>query len=579
MNTFKTLTIVLLAFIAGGAAMYMLLPSGTQAELAAKEKQPLYWVAPMDSNYRRDQPGQSPMGMDLIPVYEESNAGDDAGVVRISPVVENNLGVKIDKVTQEDLSLQINTVGFIGFNEDSVTHFHSRVDGWIEKLSVTAVGDPVDKGQKLFELYSPELVNAQEEYLIAFRGSNTQLLNAAQRKLEALGVDEKQIAVLRKEGKVNQRLTFNAQISGYVANLNVREGSFLKPDKNVMSVGALDSVWVIAEIFERQAGWVKPGQTVEMTTDSYPGKTWRGVVNYLYPVLNSQTRTLKARVVFENPDEQLKPNMFTELLIEAGVKLEALSVPREAVIRSGGISRVVKALGDGRFKAVLVKTGIESGQRTEITQGLQAGDDVVVSSQFLIDSESNLSGELNRMEEATMPERESKVAATGIVHKLMENHRMITVSHDPIVEWGWPSMKMDFSIAENVDISSLSADQYIEFDISRNDQDDYLVTAIRSADKGSSADHKQHEMSRQKQIRTRGVIKQVMSDMNMLNITHEPIPEWQWPAMTMMFEVSDSIDLQTLQASQEIEFQLLETAEGDYVVTALYESKTESKTR
>ncbi len=516
MNNVKLLIIGLLAFFAGGIAVYMMMPSITQGaaqeKATAKAAKPLYWVAPMDPNYKRDQPGKSPMGMDLIPAYEEANSKDDVGVVRISPVVENNLGVKLAKVIQEDLSLQIRTVGFIGFNEDSVTHFHSRVDGWIEKLSVTAVGDPVEKGQKLFELYSPELVNAQEEYLIAYRGRNSQLFSAAKRKLESLGVDEKQITVLRKEGKVNQRLAFYAQNNGYVANLNVREGSFLKPDKNVMSVGSLDGVWVIAEIFERQAGWVKPGQTVEMTTDSYPGKTWRGVVSYLYPVLNSQTRTLKARIVFENPNEFLKPNMFTELLIEAGLQHQAFSVPRDAVIRSGSMSRVVKAMGSGRFKSVLVKTGVESGQRIEILKGLQVGDNVVVSAQFLIDSESSLSGELSRMEE-------------------------------PV----------------------------------KNEQSDYLPISVRASDDASASSSKQHDLSHQKQTRTRGVIKQVMSDMHMLNVTHEPIPEWKWPTMTMMFEVSEKIDLQTLKAGQQINFQLLETVDGDYIVTKLYESEGHSQ--
>lgn len=365
---------------------------------SATAKEPLYWVAPMDPSYRRDKPGKSPMGMDLVPVYAEPNETPVPGTVIISPTVANNLGVQVGKVLQEDLSLQVATVGFIQFDEQSINHLHSRVDGWIESLAVISAGDPVTAGQQLFELYSPELVGAQEELVAALNVNNRQLVMAAKRKLLALDVDPSLIEGIVKTRQVKQRLPFYAPSSGYIASLNVREGMFIKPATEILSVGSLAQVWVIAEVFERQAAWIKQGQSVRMRVDSYPGEEWIGRVDYLYPVLNAQTRTLRARIIFDNRDERLKPNMFAQLVIEAGTKAQVLSVPREAVIAQGGIKRVVKVTGEHQYRSVRVLTGIESGERIEITAGLQAGDQVVVSSQFLIDSESSLSAEFDRIE-------------------------------------------------------------------------------------------------------------------------------------------------------------------------------------
>lgn len=398
-NKGATIAIATMAFVAGIVLTYTLMHSGPNTGKAAvKEKKPLYWVAPMDSSYRRDQPGKSPMGMDLIPVYEDDNNSDAPGTVTISSAVANNLGVQLGKAVVEDLSLRVPTVGFIQFDEESINHVHSRVDGWIESLAITSVGDPVKGGQKLFELYSPELVNAQEELLAALTTKNAKLLSGAKGKLRALGVDKALIDDLQKSRKVKQWLPFYAPNTGYIATLNIREGMFIRPDTELLSVGSLERVWVIAEIFERQAAWVKSGQRVRMRIDSYPGEEWEGVVDYIYPVLDAQTRTLRARIVFDNGDERLKPNMFAQLVIEAGTKKHVVSIPREAVIYQANMNRVVKVTGDNQYRSVRVNTGIESGDRIEITTGLEAGDEVVVSSQFMIDSESSVSADLSRIE-------------------------------------------------------------------------------------------------------------------------------------------------------------------------------------
>ena len=361
------------------------------------EREVLYWVAPMDPNYRRDEAGKSPMGMDLVAVYADEVDGQP-GVVSIDPVIINNLGVRTQKAAYGPLSQRIETVGYVGYDEDTVQHVHTRVDGWIEKLATKATGDPVKKGQLLFELYSPTLVNAQEEYLTALRSSNKLLLGASKDRLIALGVGNSEIARLTKERTVHQRIRVYAEADGVIANLGVREGIFVTPATEIMSVAELDKIWVLAEVFERQAAWVKAGQKAMVELDYLPGKMWHGVVDYVYPELDPKTRTLKVRLRFDNAEETLRPNMFSRVTIEAEGFGAVVNVPREAVIRGGSVNRVVVALGAGRFLAKPVKIGIESGDRVAIRSGISEGEEIVVSGQFLIDSESNIEAAMYRME-------------------------------------------------------------------------------------------------------------------------------------------------------------------------------------
>ena len=364
---------------------------------AGGEREVLYWVAPMDPNYRRDEPGKSPMGMDLVAVYADEVDGQP-GVVSIDPVIINNLGVRTRKAAYGPLSQRIETVGYVGYDEDTVQHVHTRVDGWIEKLATKATGDPVKKGQLLFELYSPTLVNAQEEYLTALRSSNKLLLGASKDRLAALGVSKGEVARLTKERTVHQRVRVYAEADGVIAHLGVREGIFVTPATEIMSVAELDKIWVLAEVFERQAAWVKAGQKAMVELDYLPGKMWHGVVDYVYPELDPKTRTLKVRLRFDNAAETLRPNMFSRVTIEAEGFGAVVNVPREAVIRGGSVNRVVVALGEGRFLAKPVKIGIESGDRVAIRSGISEGEEIVVSGQFLIDSESNIEAAMSRME-------------------------------------------------------------------------------------------------------------------------------------------------------------------------------------
>jgi len=365
--------------------------------VAQEEKEILYWVAPMDANYRRDKSGKSPMGMDLIPFY--AGADEDGSTVTISPTVVQNLGVRTAKAELTRLWRGIDTVGYVDYDESKVSHIHLRTEGWIEKLAVKSEGERVKKGDFLFSVYSPKLVNAQEELVTALATGNKGLIRATKERLSALGISVSQIKKLQQDKKVKQRISIYASQDGVVSDLPVREGMFVKPSQKVMSLGDLSSVWLLAEVFERQSQWVEDGQSAEVSLSYIPGKTWEGEVEYIYPSLDPKTRTLKVRLRFDNPGELLKPNMYANVKIYGGAKENTIVIPIEGLIRTGRDERVIIALGEGRFEARDVTAGIESGNFVEIINGVNDGDKIVTSGQFLIDSEASMRASLMRMSE------------------------------------------------------------------------------------------------------------------------------------------------------------------------------------
>lgn len=408
MKIFWIFVLLLLAFAAGLLLRPQLFvePAGKTSDGATEA---LYWVAPMDSNFRRDGPGLSPMGMELIPVYADAESVGGAPGIRISAAVENNLGVKVAKVETLPLISNINTVGYVQFDEDRLHHIHIRVDGWIESLNVSAVGETVKRGQLLFELYSPTLFNAQKDLVSALKIGQAPLIQSARQRLRLFGMSAEQINAVEKDRAAKERIGIYAHDSGIVSALHVRHGMFIQPSSEVMAIGSIDTVWVIAEVFERQAAWLAPGEQVTMSVDSYPGEQWQASVDYIYPVLNAQSRTIQVRIRVDNKDQRLKPNMFANLLIHSRpTEAAVLSVPRSALIVSGRSQRVVKSLGEGRYQSVRVKAGREAGERVEILQGLSSDDLVVVAGQFLIDSESNIEMESERLSSGELQEGQAQ---------------------------------------------------------------------------------------------------------------------------------------------------------------------------
>lgn len=449
---------------------------------SSKEKKLLYWVAPMDPNYRRDEAGKSPMGMDLVPVYDEGGGSD----VKISPAVENNLGVRTAKVQRDKLWKKINTVGYIDFDENKITHIHLRTKGWIDRLYVKSEGERVKKGQLLFEVYSPELVNAQEEYTQALRSSNKRILSASKERLISLGVSQKQINKLQKTRKVSRYVQVYASQNGIVSVLKVRQGMFVMPNTKIMSLADLSSIWVLAEVFESQADWVKVGQSADVTLPYKPGIAWGGFVEYIYPSLNPKTRTLRVRLRFDNSNEDLKPNMFSNISIYGGAEKNVLIVPREAVIRTGSDARVILALGEGKYRARNIVMGIESGDWIAIKSGVLEGDRVVTSGQFLIDSEASLKASIQRMrsddkqssDRAMDKGMSDKIMGVGVLRNLMPADNKINMSHEPIEALGWPDMKMDFTVQDGVDLSKFKTDDKVEFELKKG-VDGYEVKSMK----------------------------------------------------------------------------------------------------
>ncbi|WP_428033675.1 efflux RND transporter periplasmic adaptor subunit [Amphritea sp.] len=407
-NIVKGFGLVLLGVVVGAAGLaavvktdtFSMGATATVSETSAPASdQPLYWVAPMDPNYRRDKPGKSPMGMDLVPVYKEAGSAADEGpgTIKVSPEVVNNLGVRTAVSAMTQMQFDVRTVGYVDYNQDEIIHVHPRVEGWVEKIYIKAEGDPVVKGEPLYDLYAPALVNAQEEYLFALARGNRDLIRGAETRLRALQVPQQTLDKLKTTGKPSQSVTFFAPQSGVVDNFNIRQGVYVKPGMTLMSIGALDEVWVEAEVFERQASLITAGLPVSIKLDFLPGAAREGVVDYVYPALDAGTRTLKVRMRFNNQDRQLKPNMFAEVIIHKQDTQASLTVPKESVIRGAEANRVVLALGDGRFKSVTVNTGRSDGKQVEILAGLKAGEAVVTSAQFLLDSESSKTSDFMRM--------------------------------------------------------------------------------------------------------------------------------------------------------------------------------------
>ena len=364
-------------------------PTGSTGEDA--ERKILYWVAPMDPNYRRDKPGKSPMGMALVPVYaKDEEETEDEAVVRISPAVVQNLGLRSAPAQRGVLQRRIEAVGYVQYDEDAMRHIHTRVEGWIESLGVQAAGDPVAKGQILFEIYAPALVNAQREYLAAAERGGGALLAASRERLTALGMAAAEIDAIAEAGEPRQRVRTYAAADGVVTHLGVREGIYVTPATHVLSTADLNRLWVLAEVLDRQAAWVVPGQRAEVALPHLPGETWQGTVDYVYPALDAATRALQVRIGFANTGRALRPNMFARVTLFVDDTGPVVHIPRQALIRGGDFDRVALDLGDGRYRSVRVVPGIEAGDRIEVREGLEAGQRVVTSGQFLIDSESNL---------------------------------------------------------------------------------------------------------------------------------------------------------------------------------------------
>lgn len=406
-----------------------------------------YYHDPMVPGSKFDKPAKSPfMDMMLVPVYAESGA--DQGKVTVSPRIQQNLGVRTAMVTEGTLSPQVSAVGSIAFNERDQATVQARATAYVERLHVRATLDRVTKGQPLVELYVPDWVAVQEEFLAIQRMQGhdlASLVDGARQRMRQAGMSDAQIRQMEATGKAQTRITLTAPIGGVVVELLAREGMTVMAGATLFRINGLSTVWAHAEVPESQSALLRPGVKVQARSPAAPGMTFDGKVQAVLPEVNPATRTLKARLELANPGGRLVPGMFVSMQFMDIRAEKALLIPTEAVIQTGKRTVVMLAEDNGRFRPVDVQMGIESGGQTEIKRGLQAGQRVVVSSQFLIDSEASLKGVEARLNEVPQPAAATTVPRHESVARVEAIGKdEITLSHRPIVSLKWGAMTMDF---------------------------------------------------------------------------------------------------------------------------------------
>lgn len=515
--------------------------------------QVLYWVAPMDANFRRDEPGQSPMGMDLIPVYAGAEPSEDPTAVMLSASEINAIGVRTAIAQVSDIAQSIETVGFVGYDEHLTSHVHTRVDGWIEELNVRAVGDTVARGDIMFEMFSPVIGSASAEHIRSLEVGNQRIIEISRNKLRSHGMSDRQIQDVEDTRITARNLQVYAPQDGIVISLEAADGMYLQPNTRAVSLTDLSTVWLIVDVFERDIARMTDDMTATIEFEHLNGQLFEGQIDYIYPELDAETRTLPVRLSVDNSAGLLKPNMFGTVRLTPNETRVALTVPTEAIIRTGRAERVILKTGEGTFTPRLVTTGLrddfDEGGRTEVVQGLAPGDEVVASAQFLIDSESALSAGLMRM----APTAADPARGVGELLAFDTTTRMATIRHDALDILGWPAMESRFPVRADVMVDSLIAGQQVAFQIVRG-ADGLLALIDIGSDDGVAATGM-------------GVIEAVTAD-GKLTMNHGPIPELGWPAMLMDMPVT-GFDSATVEVGAQVAFDLAKDADGMFVIVAV----------
>jgi len=386
-----------------------------QPEKESATRNILFYRNPMNPAVTSPVPAKDSMGMDYVPVYEDANNLKlPAGTVKIDGVTVQNFSVRTAKAYKTTLSHTVRAVGRVAYDEERMVHLHPKTEGWIEKLSVDKTGQRVKKNTDLLTIYSPQLVASQQEYILALnnlkalekspiadiRRGAEELVKSSLERLKLLDVPSHQIRDLERRHKIKKGLHIHAPADGIVMKIGAREGQFVTPTTEIYMIADLSKVWVLVDIYEHELPWVKQGDSVEMQLAGIPGKTFTGHLAYIYPYAEAKTRTIKVRLVFDNPNLLLKPDMFAEVTIHASKQLNVVVIPSEAVIRSGSRNQVFVVRAPGKFEPRMVTLGLESNGKVAVVKGIKVGEEVVTSAQFLIDSESKLREATAKMLEA-----------------------------------------------------------------------------------------------------------------------------------------------------------------------------------
>ncbi len=499
MKTGTHLLALAMALALGGAAGYKLAAQHPAEMTAAVDsakpaKKLLYYRNPMGLPDTSPVPKKDPMGMDYLPVYEgeEDGAGDSG--IKVSAEKIQKLGVRSETAKRQVVDRSVRASGRIEIDESRMVTVSAKYEGYIERLHVNTTGQPVGRGQALFEVYSPELVSAQREYALAAQGigklneaggeaqgAMKQLADSALQRLKNWDISDEQIKALAKNGEARRTLSFRSPVAGVVTEKKAIQGMRFMPGEALYQIADLSSVWVQADVFEQDIAAVHVGQKAKIRINAYPGEVFEGRIAYVYPTLNADTRTVPVRIELANPRGKLKPAMFADVDIPAGDREPVVTVPGSAVIDGGSRQVVIVQLGEGRFEPRPVKLGQRGADFIEIIDGVKEGESVVTAANFLIDAESNLKAALGGMQKAQEPAAPAKVGhqAVGIFNAFDTASGSVTITHEPIASLKWPAMKMDFVLANPSLASGVKPGTGIAFEFVERAPGEWVITSLR----------------------------------------------------------------------------------------------------
>jgi len=478
------------------------------AEAAKKStRRILYYRNPMGLPDTSPTPKKDQMGMDYIPVYEGEEPAATGSAVKISTDKVQKLGVKTQAAVLRELIRTVRAVGTIQPDERRVYTVAPKFEGWIEQLHVNTTGQPVARGQALMEVYSPDLVSAQQEYLIAWKGVDAvrggspeaqagmrRLVASALQRLRNWDISETELQRLQKEGAARQTITLRSPVGGVVLEKPALKGMRFMPGEALYKISDLSSLWLLADIFEQDLALVRPGQAAKIVVNAYPGNTFSGKVTFVYPTLTRETRTAKVRIELANPGGLLKPEMYANVELLAGrSKGKVLSVPDSAVIDSGTRQIVLVQLDAGLFEPRTVRLGARADGYVEVLDGIQAGENVVVSANFLIDSESNLKAALGAFGASGSTPVKRELAAgsppgaapvhqgQGTVEDVDARAGVVTLTHGPIPSLKWPAMTMEFQVSDKALLGSVKPGQSVAIEFVQREAGEFVITRITPA--------------------------------------------------------------------------------------------------
>ncbi len=478
----------------GGAPGVAAGAPGPAAGEPAPARKIRFYRNPMGLPDTSPTPKKDPMGMDYIPVYEgEDEAGDDRNAVKISVDRVQKLGVRTEPAALRALGRTVRALGRVEVDERRVSAVAPKFEGWVERLHVNATGQFVARGQPLFEVYAPELVSAQREYLIALRGVEAlqgadgdaragmqRLAESSLARLANWDIPDDEVKTLARTGETRRTLTLRAPASGIVLEKKALQGMRFMPGEMLYQIADLSAVWIIADVAEQDIGLIRVGGRAKLTVGAYPGRAFDGQVTYVYPTLKAETRTIPIRVELANPGGLLKPAMFAEVELPAGSAAKTLTVPVSAVIDSGTRRLLFVQKAEGRFEPREVKVGARSDTHVEILDGVKDGEEVVVAANFLIDAESNLSAAVGSFG-AAAPAAKAGHRAHGSVVAVDAKAGTVTVRHDPVPSLKWPAMTMEFVPANAALLADLKPGTTFDFEFVERKPGEWVITAVLPA--------------------------------------------------------------------------------------------------